>query len=76
MDLTGESDEPDNVSTDSDRLLADHPQGVRTRMDTEGKATEEPPRSHNQVHLPVKPTAVAAAPLKRDAALNNSSLPE
>ena len=74
VDLTGDSDEPDNVSTDSDRPLANHPQGVRTRMDTEGKATEEPPRSHNQVHLPAKVMIAEATSLTGDTALSNTSL--
>ena len=76
VDLTEARSESGNVSTDSDRPLAYHPQGVRTRIDAEGKATEEPPRNYKQAHSSTKTTTAATTSSIGNTALNNTSLPD
>ena len=75
-DLTEARNESENVSTDSDRLLIFNPQGIRNRINTERKATEEPPRNYKQAHSPSKTTTATATSLTGYTALDNTPLPD
>ena len=76
VDLTEAKNESGNLPTDSDRPPANHPQDLRTRIDAEGKATEEPPRNYKRENSPTKATNAAATILIGNTALNYTSLPD
>lgn len=76
VDLTEAKNESGNLSTDSDQPLAYHSQDVRARIDTERKATEEPPRNYKQENPPTKATNAAATFLIGNTGLDYTSLPD
>ena len=75
MDSTKAGYELGSGSGESDWPLIQHAQGLQTRFDTSTKLNEGLPHN-SEPQSPKKAMTAAAAPLKRDVALDNSPLPD